>query len=605
MLNEFNWKSKALHLPDNPGVYIMKDDQDEVVYIGKAGSLKKRVSSYFQSREGILPHVKRMIEAVENLEIVLTNSEAEALILENNLIKKYEPRYNVRLKDAKTYPYVKITMNETYPRFIITRKLEDDGSVYYGPYTDVKAIRNTLHYIRRFFPVATCVGKVEAKRKRPCLEYQINRCVAPCVDLISKEEYDKLVEGVRHILEGRNQKLVQDLHKRIQTAASQKSFERAAVYRDQLRMVEKIVEKQSMVSLAGGDQDVIAIAGIENRICVQVFLIREGKVLDRKQFILEGGVGSTDSEIISAFVKQYYADAQYVPDEIVLQTLPDEVELIQTWLSEKGHTRLKEAENEREKDLLKIVHRNAVLYLQQKTTNPQLKKEVMQIAIKELQQAISIKNLPHRIEGFDISNIQGTNAVGSLVVFVDGEPVKSEYRKFKIKTVKGSDDYAMIGEIVERRYTKIMKEGLQLPDLVLIDGGKGHFNITQGILSKLGLQNLPVIAIAKEHEEIFTPNRENSIELSHDSQALFLVQRVRDEAHRFAIKYHKNLRKTTMSESILDQIQGIGTLTKINLLNHFGSIERLKKATLSEIRKVKRINPALAERIYNFFKDQE
>jgi excinuclease ABC subunit C len=580
----------------------MKNTEGKILYIGKAISLKKRINNYFQSDNRLYPNIKKMMNNVQDIETILTDSETEALILENNLIKRLKPKYNIRLKDAKTYPFVKITVRESYPRFIITRHLKNDGSIYYGPYTDVRALRKTLHYIRRFFLVAVCSSEVNARKSRPCLEYQINRCAAPCADIVSNEDYMDMVEGVRHILEGRHQSLTQKLLQSIQKASSTKDFEKAAAYRDQLEMVNKIVAKQKIVSVGGEDQDFIAMARTNDKVSAQVFLIREGILLDRKQYTLDGFRELDNSEISSAFIKQYYADAQQVPREIILKEIPVEIDLIQNWLLSKGKTLIRKPSNDKEKDLYSMVERNATLYLKQRTGVGKTQKEVPSRSLKELQKVLHLERIPRLIEAFDISNFQGAYAVGSMVTFVDGEPKKNLYRRFKIKTVKGADDYGMMSEIITRRYKRVLEEGSISPRLLIIDGGKGHLNVVNETLFDLGINNLSTIAIAKRQEEIFSTKLESPIVLSNDSEALLLVRRIRDEAHRFSINYHRILRKKGVSNSILDQIPGIGPKRKNRLIINFRDIDKLRKAGIDELKSVKGINPRLAETIHSFLK---
>ncbi len=578
----------------------MKDARGVTIYIGKAISLKKRVSSYFRSNKRIQLHIKNMLDKTRDLETLLTDSETEALILENNLIKSYQPRYNIRLKDAKSYPFIKITLQERYPRLIITRNALSDGSVYFGPYTDVKGMRRTLYYLRKFFPLAICTSKV-FQRSRPCIEYQIKKCVAPCTGQISKGKYNKLVVVARRILEGKHHSLTRDLHKKIKSAARNKDFEKAAEYRDQLRVIEKIFEKQKIIAVGGKDQDIIAIAHSGDAACAQVFLIREGTLLDQKQFILEGVQGSDDSEIYSAFVKQYYSNTTNLPKEIVLQTIPTDVETIQYWLSNNGGIDMKMASDKRETDLIKMAFRNATLFLNQNNKS-MISGPVQTRAVKELQQILGLADPPNLIEGFDISNIQGIYAVGSMVTFENAKPKKTKYRRFRIKTVKSADDYLMMREIVKRRYSRLLSEGSSFPNLVLIDGGKGHLRIVCEALNNIGVNTLPIIALAKGQEEIFISNKKSPIILPKNSQALLLVQQIRDEAHRFAIQYHQILRGRNISYSVLDQILGLGIGKKRSLLQHFGSVEVIKHAREKELTQVRGIGPILAKNIKYFFK---
>jgi len=599
-----NLKNLAQKLPDKPGVYLMKDVQGKTLYVGKASSLKKRVASYFQSGKKMLPHTLRLINEINDLETILTDSEMEALILENNMIKRYQPKYNIRLKDAKSYPFVRITKQERFPRFLITRNIVNDGSIYFGPYTDVKSLRRTLQFVRKFFQVANCKIIINAKRSGACIEYQIEKCAAPCIGQISEEEYDELVEAVINILEGKHHSLTLDIIQKIKDASAKNAFEKAASYRDQLKMVENIVQKQKIVSIGGGNKDVIAIEKSGDKASAQVFLVRDGILLDRKQFIIQTMLETEYDEILSEFLMQYYVDVKNIPNEIMLKSLPKDSENIKKWLSGKGKFKLKKVSSKQEKDLLKMVHRNAVLFLDQKMGSTSMKTGLHLESIKELQTVLELDNPPTWIEGFDVSNISGLFAVGSIVVFKNAEPVKSEYRKFKIKTVKCSDDYLMMKEIVTRRYRRLQDQGSSMPDLVLIDGGRGHLKIAQEALEKLRLTNLSIMALAKGEEEIYAPNIVSPLILERSSKALLLVQYIRDEAHRFAIQYHKILRKKGMSESELDNIPGVGISRKKILLQHFGNVKVIQKTSLEEISNVPGISPRLAQDIHNFFKNK-
>lgn len=587
-------------LPNKPGVYLMKNSQGETLYVGKAISLRNRVSSYFKSDKGLLPHTKRLVSEIRDLETIITDSEEEALILENNLIKRYQPKFNIQFKDGKSYPFVKITKHEKYPRIMITRKLIHDGSIYFGPYTDVWSLRRTIHYIRKYFQIANCKKNITSKIVRPCIEYQIKKCSAPCTEKVSTGEYNELVDAVIRILEGSHQSLSDNLVYNIEKASQNKEFEKAAAYHNQLKMVNKIVQKQKIISFGGGNQDYIAIACYKQRATAQVFLVREGILLDRKQFILQIIPGIEEKEIISAFLTQYYADAKHIPDEIILSSIPSDSEDIQKWLSLKGKIRLKKAASKKEKELLNMVYQNATLFLDQKMGTTKMKKESQLQSIKELKQFLKMKNSPQHIEGFDISNISGFFAVGSVVVFKNAEPINSEYRKFKIKTVQVADDYSMMKEIIQRRYTRIKNEKSSLPDLVLVDGGKGHLRIAKSTLKSLGLQDLPVIALAKGFEEIYTTKSIFPLVLPRGSKALLLVQHIRDEAHRFAIQYHKILRKKGLTLSILNEIPGVGPAKKKILLKHFGDLQKIEKASLEKIKNIQGISPKLALTIYNF-----
>ncbi|MGF7119060.1 excinuclease ABC subunit UvrC [Methanobacterium oryzae] len=577
--------SDPKNLPNKPGVYIMRNMEDIVLYVGKAKSLIKRVKSYFGSRDQPLK-TKLLMSQFHSLEYIITDTEKEALILESNLIKKYKPKYNIRLKDDKRYPYIKIT-NEIYPRVLITRNVRDDGAYYYGPFTDVGSVRGIVKSLKALFKIRAC-----RKMDGPCLNYQIHLCSAPCSGKITKDEYNDIVEKINLFFEGKYNQIIDMLNEMMIEAAENNEFEKAAVLRDQIQSVDNILEKQKIEFDRGLEQDVIACS-YDNKIAfVVVFSIRDGKIIGKDDFLMSGTEGTLPDKILSAFLKQYYMIPRHVPSEIIIQYKPDEKELINEWLSEnKGHdVILRTPKNTTETRLVQMVAKNAEIIKNHE-------KEVRG-ALVDLKTYLKIPKIPRRIEAFDISNISGKLPVGSMVVFEDGIPKKSKYRKYNIK-MDGPDDYAMMKDVLFRRYSKIKPEDEEKkPDLILVDGGKGQLNVALNVLKSLNLDDIPVIGLAKEFEHIFISEVSSPIILPHNSEALHLLQRIRDEAHRFAVTQHKKLRSRELKRSILDGIKGIGEKRKIKLLKHFGDIESIKNAKIDEIASVKGINRNLAVNIY-------
>ncbi len=584
--------SKPDNLPDKPGVYIMRNIDDEVLYVGKAKSLIKRVKSYFSNTEQPLK-TKLLMSHFHNLEYIITDTEREALILESNLIKKYKPRYNIRLKDDKRYPYIKIT-NEEYPRVLITRNVRDDGAYYYGPFTDTGSVRRMVKSLKALFKIRTC-----RKMDGPCLNYQIHLCNAPCSGKVTKKSYNEIIEKINLFFEGKYNEIIEMLNELMLEAAKNNEFEKAAVLRDQIRSVDGILEKQKIEFDRGLEQDVIACAYDEKVACVVVFSIRDGKIIGKDDFLMSGAEGTLPDKILSAFLKQYYMSPRHIPSEIIIQYRPDEFNLIKEWLSENiGHeVDLRTPKNGTESRLVQMVAKNADIIKNQE-------REVRG-AMFDLKKYLNLPRIPRKIEAFDISNISGKLSVGSMVHFEDAMPKKSKYRKYKIQ-IKGPDDYAMIRDVIQRRYSKISpQDNAKKPDLILVDGGKGQLNAALEILKSLNLTDIPIIGLAKEFEHVFIPGNSNPIILPRNSEALHLLQRIRDEAHRFAVTYHKQLRSKELKHSILDDIKGVGEKRKINLLKHFGDIENIKNADIKEISGVDGINRNLADIIYRHLHKKE
>ncbi|HBV99101.1 MAG: excinuclease ABC subunit C [Peptococcaceae bacterium BICA1-7] len=612
----FDPSEKLKRLPHRPGVYIFRDAGGRVIYVGKAISLKNRVRSYFRVSSSLSPKVRSMTEKAADLEYIVTDSEVEALILECNLIKEHRPRYNVFLKDDKTYPYIKITMGEDYPRVHITRRVQKDKSLYYGPYTQVGAVHETINLIRRLFPFRSCKDRVLKEKSRPCLNQHINRCLGPCCGLVGRDEYRTMIREVCLFLEGRQEEVVKRLTSRMEEASGKMEYERAAVLRDQIRAVQKVLEKQKIVSGRREDQDVVAVATGDSEAVVMVFFIRGGKLLGRENFVLGGLQGFEREEIITSFVKQYYSSADFVPGEILLQEIqPGEAEVLSRWLTGKKGSRVALAVPRRgeKKKLLEMVERNASLALEEillaRASARDPAKDAGELALR-----LGLSSCG-RIECYDISNIQGAEAVGSMVVFEDGRPAPDQYRRFKIKTVTGPDDFASMKEVIGRRLERCRAERELigtgqlstrqakfhiLPDLLIIDGGKGQLSAAVEAMSGAGF-NIPVFALAKEEELLFSPGMETPVFIPRDSGELYLLQRIRDEAHRFAVSYHRKLRTKRNLKSLLDEIEGIGGVRKKALLKAFPTIDHIAAATPEELAAVPGMNRPAAEAVHSFF----
>ena len=574
-------------LPVSPGVYIMKDGENKVIYIGKANSLRGRVSQYFREQES--PKNRLLMKNFWDLDYITTGNEIEALVLESNLIKEHRPRYNVKLRDDKNYPFIRIT-NDIFPRICISRRRFRDGAQYFGPYPGSKSVRAMIK-------MASGLGIRRCKKKLPCppcLNYHIKQCAAPCLGNITKEEYHEIINNVTTFLKGKHDQLIQSLNAEMDRLSQIQDYEKAARIRDQINALLELSEKQRVNLPGRKEQDIIAYAVKGSSGSVQVFHVDEGILKGRETFSLDTG-GSEDKEILASFVKQYYQDAK-PPEEIII---PVEIidESISLWLSGKG-SKVKTPKNKVEKGLLDLAMENAGMLLKQEILS---QSPGANEALSILKDALSLPILPSLIEAFDISNISGTNATGSLVSFENGVPDKKNYRRFKIKTVEGADDYAMIGEVVGRAYSRRIEEGKRMPDLILIDGGKGQLNAAHDAISRLGLK-LNIAAIAKEFEYIFIPDMESPVILPRDSPGLKLLQRIRDEAHRFALAYHRKLRGKKLSESLLDSIQGIGARKKQALLKYFRSVDELRKADVTEIKKVPGITGKDAENIQKFLR---
>ena len=591
-------EEKLKRLPDKPGVYLMMSGDEKIIYIGKASSLKSRVRSYF--RDGSAPvKVLAMVRHIRDIDYIVTDTEVEALILECNLIKKHRPKYNVFLKDDKTYPYIKITLQEDFPRIITTRRVKKDGAKYYGPYTSGGSLHETIKLLRRLFSIRTC--KSFEKQKRACLNYHIRRCLAPCTGNVSIADYRDMMSEIMNFLEGKQEKVLKNLQAKMLKAAENLEYEKAGELRDQIRAVEKILEKQKIVNAEDGDQDVIAFARGNNEVCVQVFFIRNGKFVGREHFFLDGTDDFSRSEVMTIFVKQYYSRVADIPGKILLQEPIEDKDVIEQWLKEKANIKvvIHVPQMSEKLRLVEMVGRNALLLLEEAQLSRQKKKLADEQSLLQLKDYLQLPNLPFRIECYDISNIQGTNTVGSMVVFEKGKPLTDDYRRFKIETVEGANDYASIQEMLYRRF----KRGAgtdAFPDLVLIDGGKGQLSAARDVMKLLGFADIPTYGIAKKEELLFTENQEEAIRLPENSEALYLLQRIRDEAHRFAITYHRQLRNKDSFRSALDEIPGIGPKRKKALLNKFGSVENIRAASLQELEQVEGMNKKSALQVYDY-----
>ncbi|MCL6589702.1 MAG: excinuclease ABC subunit UvrC [Firmicutes bacterium] len=657
-------------LPDKPGVYLMKDSSGQVIYIGKAVSLRHRVRSYFQASRNHSLRIESMIRQVDRVEYITVASEVEALVLECNLIKEEHPKYNIRLRDDKQYPWIKVTLRETFPQIYITRTITKDGNKYYGPYTDTGALRETFRLLRRIFPLRGCKQDLDReKRDRPCLNYHIKRCLAPCSGNIDREAYREMIRQVCLFLEGRQGELLEKLRNEMAGAAGRREYERAARLRDQIRDIEKILEKQKVVSGVYDDSDVFGLAGDGQGTVVQIFQVRQGKLVGREFFHLTAGIhgealedfsgdepdeilkNSIDpethplesgdatacpqsqafregdvwddtgreatclSEVLEAFLPQYYDGSGYIPRSLLLPFPLENQATLADWLSREkgGPVQIRVPQKGEKLQLVRMAMENAQILLNQERTAEKQRFDANAAILNELREQLHMPSLPFRIEGFDISNIQGTEAVASMVVFENGLPKGSDYRRFKIRTIQGPNDFAMLQEAVRRRFLRGLEERAKaggvagespfrqsfarFPDLLLIDGGKGQLSGVREVLAELNLSHITTIGLAKQEEEIFQPEQEEPLLLSRHSPALKLLQRVRDEAHRFAITYHKSLRDKHIAQSSLDKITGIGPKKKQLLLKHFGSVKRIQAATLEELMKVPGINHKTALKI--------
>lgn len=607
---------KLATLPTRPGVYLMKNEAGEIIYVGKAKNLRSRVRSYFQRSRDHSPKVRVMVSHITDFDYIVTDSEVEALILENNLIKEHAPRYNVRLKDDKTYPYIKVTLNEHFPRVLLVRRRLNDGARYFGPYTDVKAVRETLDFLRAIFPVRTCRKDIKpGASDRPCLNYHLGRCEAPCASLVSLEDYRAMIDEVVAFLEGKVEHVIPKLTAKMQEAADKLEYERAARLRDQIYAIRKMAERQKIVAEHREDQDFLGCARVGDLACVQVFFVRDGKVVGRDHFLLDCSPEEDEREILAAFIKQFYAQAAYIPRFIFLPLELDEPDILESWLSDLRGSRvyLHVPKRGAKKELVEMVMENANTVLEVARSRQERREADIAEALKQLEEVLGLEAPPSRIEAFDISNTQGKDMVASMVVMVDGKLVGDEYRRFRIRSVQdGPNDYLAMQEVISRRFRRGLQEQAEggegkfstFPDLVLIDGGKGQLNAAIQIRDELGL-DIPFISLADRMEEVFVEGRSEPVNLPRNTKGSLLLQRLRDEAHRFALTYHRNLRGKSSRSSILDQIPGVGPKRKKALLRHFGSVKAIREASVEDLCKVEGINRKVAEEIYQYMQGAE
>ncbi|MBQ7025617.1 MAG: excinuclease ABC subunit UvrC [Peptococcaceae bacterium] len=632
-------QTKLDNLPTSPGVYLMKNDQGQVIYVGKAINLRNRVRSYFRELKPDQAKTKALVKHIVDLEYILADNELEALVLECNLIKKYRPKYNINLKDDKTYPYLKIT-NEPYPQVIVTRKVAKDGARYYGPYPSVNELRNSLELIRKIFPFRSCKQRTFTN-DRPCLNAHIQMCYAPCVGRISKEDYNAMIDQIALFFDGKQDGLTKRLRKEMEEAAENLEFEKAAKLRDQLQGIEQIITQQKAVLGGDDDRDVIAMARGLNQCCVQIFFIRGGKIVGRENYFLRGTDGTSRGEVIASFMKQFYLNCQFIPRNILIETELEEQDVLEQWLSDKRESRvyIKVPKRGQAKELIDLVGRNALDALTKQEQEESYHHQKTTGVLEQLQNMLGLSDIPQRMECFDISNTQGTESVGSMVVFVDGKAKKDQYRRFKIKTVEGADDYASMREVLTRRFRHGLEERqrrgggtppenggthsdhggsfedtenladtkfAQFPDIIMMDGGRGQVNIALDVLAELGL-NIPVCGMVKDDRHRTRGLYYNNVELpiDADSELFLLITRMQDEAHRFAITYHRSLRGKRNLASVLDDIPGVGEKRKKNLLKHFGSFTKIKEASVEELMEVEGIHAAVAEEIYSYLRTHQ
>lgn len=602
-------KNKLQNLPTEPGVYLYKNDKDKIIYIGKAKNLRNRVRSYFHSSVDS-PKTQVMVSKVADLEMIITNSEMEALILENNLIKQHKPRYNVNLKDDKSYPYIRIT-NEPYPQIFSTRTVVKDGSRYFGPYTDVKNMRNSLRMINKLFKIRSCKywiddEVIKQKKIKVCLDYHIKKCDGPCEGLISEKDYNAMVNQVVKLLRGKTDELMNDLTGEMEEASANLEFEKAADLRDKIDQFEVYSSRQKVVLPASEDKDILSAAIEGKDVAATILNIRSGRLVGKKQLNLISEKSDDLGEIYNAVIKFYYNEYVDIPKEIILEIEPIDKDALIEWLSEKGNRKLSFVVPQRQseaKSLLQMCKQNAILQLKEIQLQKMKKEGNVPYVLSALQRDLRLKGLPRKIECFDISNLQGTDTVASMVVFVDGKPKKSLYRKFIIKDVEGPDDFASMREVITRRYKRVLEEKEQLPDLIIVDGGKGQLSSAVQVLNELGIKDQQVVGLAKRLEEVFFPGVSESQSIPKTSSSLKLIQHVRDEAHRFAITFHRKRRDQRTLQTELTEIPGIGPKIAEKLLIHFESLETIKKAATAELANA--IGKTKAEAVKDFYTKKE
>jgi len=610
-------------LPARPGVYIMRNAKGEVIYVGKAAKLKDRVRSYFGSPHMMEPKTRALREHIEDFEYIVVGNAGEALILEATLIKRHQPFFNIRLKDDKRYPYLKVDVQNPWPRVYITRRIEKDGARYFGPYASAGSVRATLDLTKKLFPWRSCTKEITGKDARPCLDYYIKRCIAPCTSFCTSEEYGEVVEDVILFLEGKSDDVLRRLRHQMEAAAERMEYERAAQVRDQLRSIERTVERQMVSTTRKEDVDIFGIARDGDQACVQVFFVRGTQMIGRDTFVLEGVRDEAESAVLANFLLQYYEGAQYIPKLVAIPSDAEERETIEELLTEKRGSLVEVRVPERgeKKRLVELAGDNAREALSHMRVKWMADANKTEQALEQLMEELSLPEMPHRIECYDNSNIQGTSPVSSMVVFIDGKPATNQYRRFKVKTVVGADDFATMAEVLRRRFKNHAKtadqgeqgdsanleatdrvadrgaEGWETPDLVIIDGGRGQLGAAVQVMRELGVHHIPAVGLAKRFEELFVPDEDEPVVLPRGSEALYLVQRLRDEAHRFAITFHRQVRGKSSIQSALDTIPGIGPKRKKALLRKFGSVKQIRQADVAEIASTVGFTSALAEKV--------
>ena len=597
-------EEKLARLPDRPGIYIYRDAKAQVLYVGKAASLRSRVRSYFQESRPRDPKTDALVRQIRDLEYVVTDNELEALMLEANLVRKHRPRYNIILRDDKHYPFLKLTTNEEFPRLLVARRVQNDGATYYGPFYPATAMRETLKLTRQLFPLRTCAITIDGTLERPCIQYSIHRCNAPCTGWETREGYAKTVREVTQFLGGRDEDLALRLTREMEEAAVETKFERAAVLRNQIQALNKVRERQKIISTDEVDQDVIGVVRQGSDACVEFFFVRKGRLVGQEAFFFDRVAGWADGEILSAFVRQFYGKVVApAPEILVSEDLP-EAELTTEWLSTLAGRRVQIVVPQRgpRREFVAMAEANAAIALQNHLLS---RDDRQQVVLEELRRALTLPGLPNRIEGYDISHVQGSEQVGSLVVWENGSMKKEDYKRFRIKTVAGADDFAALGEVLTRRFARALEQGTPLPDLVLIDGGRGQLNVGLKVLQELGLDYLPVVALAKQQEEVYVGESLHPLVLDPTSPALHTLQKIRDEAHRFAITYHKKLRSKRTLQSVLDTIPGVGPTIRTSLLKTLGSARRVRESSVAELAAVPKVTPKLAQRIFEHFHPAE
>ncbi|WP_069997293.1 excinuclease ABC subunit UvrC [Cellulosilyticum sp. I15G10I2] len=607
----FNIEEELKKLPDQPGVYLMKDEDNQTIYVGKAINLKNRVKQYFQSSRNHSLKVKKMVQNIRSFEYIVTRSEMEALVLECNFIKKYNPKYNIRLKDDKHYPYIKLNIKDAFPKLTIVRHMKKDGGKYFGPYTDVQAMWELVDIIKQTWALRTCSRNLpkDIGKERPCLNYHIGKCYAPCAGHIDQAKYSEMVEEVEDFLSGKYNSIIKKLQDDMQKEAEQLNFEKAAALRDQIHAIKKLEQKQNATTNSMADQDIIAFAKSPEDTLIQVYFVRQGKLVGREHFYLEDTEDETIETIFRDFIVQFYADATFIPKEIIIERVPYEMDILESYLTAKKGSKVKLIIPQKgtKHGILELASKNAELTFGRFGEHLKQEEQKTTGALSELKEALGFKKTPYRIEAYDISNTQGIQSVGGMVVFEGGKPKKSDYRKFKIKSVVGANDYGSIEEVIERRILRMRNEQeensfTKVPDVFFIDGGKGQVSAAEKIVTKHGL-NIPVCGMVKDdkHRTRGLLYKEKEVVLLKQTEGFKLIARIQDEVHRFSIEYHKKLRSKAQIQSVLDDIKGIGKERKKALIQHFGSVERLSQATLQEIQEAPGISKAVADNIYAYF----